>query len=403
MGRVLHLINTAGPGGAETVYLNIVDSLDRETWESVAVVPEMDWLTRRLTALGHAPILETCHGLLDFRYWLRLAQLIRKESIDVVHAHLFGPALEASLIGVLTRVPVICTLHGRGDLSPGERFKSGKFRLINRGAARVVFVSESLRRYFLEQGPLRPELTTVIPNGIDLRRFEEPYAGLKREMGIPEDRFIVGAVGNLRSVKRYDVLVRAAARLRAQSPDYFFVIVGDAPAELHAELMALRDSLGLEDALRFVGFQEEVEKYLSTFDLFALSSDSEGFSIATVQAMAAGLPIVATRCGGPEEILEHGRTGQLVPAGDPTAMADAIESLRGDAAGRASLGHAARAEVEQRFSLAAQVASYERLYQVVMRERGRGRAADRSPTGAMQPSGRPVRYRTRPAPASERR
>ncbi len=379
MGRILHLISTAGPGGAETVFLNIVDSLDRSRWESIPVVPEMDWMTERLLELGHAPILDTCRGLTDLGFWRRLARLIREESVDVIHAHLFGPTVEASLIGTLTGIPVVCTLHGKGDLSPNERFRSAKFRLINRGAARVVFVSESLRRYFLEQGPLDPAITAMIPNGIDFSRFEHDSIRTRRDLDIPEGRFIVGAVGNLRPVKRYDVLLEAAARLREQSPDYFFVIVGQAPADLHAELLALRDSLDLKEHVRFVGFQEEVEKYLSTFDLFALSSDSEGFSIATVQAMAAGLPIVATRCGGPEEILEDGRTGTLVPTGAPAAIAAAVDRLRLDPAARKALGQAARADAERRFSLAAQVASYEALYERVMRERGARRKPRPSP------------------------
>ena len=203
----------------------------------------------------------------------------------------------------------------------------------------------------------------------------------------------MGAVGNLRPVKRYDLLIRAAALLNASSPDYHFVIVGQAPPDIHSDLVALRDSLGLQNVVRFAGFQDEVEKFMSTFDLFALSSDSEGFSIATVQAMAAGLPIVATRCGGPEEILDHGRSGWLVDCGDPGTIADAIRNLRADADRRASLGRAAKAEAELRFSLASQVSSYEGLYDTVIRERLRGASEDsrafRAQSGAQGAGHRP--------------
>jgi glycosyltransferase involved in cell wall biosynthesis len=158
------------------------------------------------------------------------------------------------------------------------------------------------------------------------------------------------------------------------------VIVGQTPPALHAELIALRDALGLRESVSFTGFREDVEAALAAFDLFALTSDSEGFSIATVQAMASGLPIVATRCGGPEEILEDGRTGVLVDTGSPEQLADAIERLRHDPSARAALGRAARADADARFSLSAQVRSYERLYEAAIRERGARRRWGRGRT-----------------------
>jgi len=382
MPNVLHLINTAGPGGAETVYLGLVDTLDPRKWRSYPVVPEVHWLTEQLVARGHKPILESCRGRADLIGHLRrMAGLVRRHAIDVIHSHLWGPSVEASLLSILTGVPVVCTIHGRGDLAPDERLRNLKFRLLNRGASRVVFVSESLRRYFLEQGPLRPELTEVIPNGVDMtRHVPGAQRAAPESLGVPPGRFVVGAVGNLRPVKRYDVFLRAAAILKERSPDYFFVIVGQTPPALHAELIALRDALGLRESVSFTGFREDVEAALAAFDLFALTSDSEGFSIATVQAMASGLPIVATRCGGPEEILEDGRTGVLVDTGSPEQLADAIERLRHDPSARAALGRAARADADARFSLSAQVRSYERLYEAAIRERGARRRWGRGRT-----------------------
>lgn len=385
MPTVLHLINTAGPGGAETVFRDLVDGLPARGWKSFAVVPEFDWLTEQLVARGHEPIIEVCRGRFDLAAHLwRLARLVRRNSIDVIHSHLWGPSVEASLLGAITGIPVVCTIHGRGDLSPEERMRGLKFRILNKGASRVVFVSESLRRFFLEQGPLHPERTTVISNGIDTSLHiaggtgEGATArGARAAFGVPAgERFVVGAVGNLRPVKRYDVFLRAAALLKERSPDYFFVIVGQTPRELHAELLSLRDELGLQGHVHFTGFRNDVERAFTALDLFTITSDSEGFSIATVQAMASELPIVATRCGGPEEILEDGRTGVLVDTGSPEQLAEAIDRLRHDPEAHAALGRAARVDAEIRFSLEAQVQSYERLYETVIAER-RDRARSR--------------------------
>ena len=369
--RVLHLINTAGPGGAETVYSDIVRTLDVRRWTSYPVIPEIDleadWLGGRLRRLGLEPIFDESSNGYDIAYLTRLARRVRRERIDVIHCHLFGPTVEGALVGLLAGVPVIGTIHGRGDLMADERLRRVKFGILNRLVARVVFVSGSLRDYFLAQGSLRRGRTAVIPNGIDVAAYGRAGREEQRaELGFGPERFVVGALGNLRRVKRYDLFLRAAALLKERSPDYAFVIIGQTQSALHRELLELRDSLGLQDMVRFTDFREDVPELLAALDAFALTSDSEGFSIATVQAMATGLPVVATRSGGPEEILRDGETGVLVETGSPEAIADAVEALRRDKAGREAMGAAAGEDARKRFSLDAQVRSYEALYERVI-------------------------------------
>src|SRR5690606_33591105 len=325
-----------------------------------------------LSAAGIQPRIDSARRLYDLPFFRRLLRLVRDEGIEVIHSHLFGPTVEAGIVGMLTGVPVVGTIHGQGDLSPRERLKALKFGLIRRGVSRLVFVSDSLRDSFLAEGPFPRERTAVIPNGVDPRRHEGlDRAAARAELGVPEDAFLVGALGNLRPVKRYDLFLEAAALLRQRSPDYRFVIVGQTPPQLHGELLALRDRLGLADVVQFTGFRSDAERLLAAMDLFTVTSDSEGFSIATVQAMVSRLPVVATRCGGPEEILEYGRTGVLVHTGSAREIADAIETLRREPARRASLGEAARHAAIERYSLAAQIRAYEGLYEQVIAERGR--------------------------------
>lgn len=362
---VMHLISTGGPGGAEMVYINLVTEFDSQGVSCLPVVAWEDWLTDELRIRGFSPVVDASKSRFDFGYISRLVRLVREQSIDVIHAHLFGPGVEASIVGMITGVPVICTIHGRGDLLPNERLKGLKFALLNRGLARAVFVSDSLRDYFLEQGPLRPERTAVIPNGVTIDGTRTAAGAAMLPSSVRPGAFVVAAVGNLREVKRYDILIRAAAILKERA-DYQFVIAGQGEHELLTRYQNLAAELGVADSVQFLGFVDDVDGILEAADLFALTSDSEGFSIATVQAMAHGLPVVASRCGGPEEILEEGRTGLLFDTGAPEQLADLITTLRTDPVRREALGSAARLAARTRFSLEAQIDSYRALYHEVI-------------------------------------
>ena len=361
---VLHVINTGGPGGAETVCLNLARYADRTRWQPIVVVPDEGWITRALRdagvevhVMGHAS-----HSDMP-GYLLGLSKLISRRRVDLVHSHLFGPTYVSGLLGVLRRRPVVGTIHGEGDVSPDERFRRAKFALVNRGVCRLVFVSEALRRRFLEFGSLRPELTAVVSNGVDVAAFErDGNRSFRRALGVSESDYLVGAVGNLRPAKGYDVLLDAAARLTARAPHTRFVIVGQGGDDLETALLAQRHRLGLDERVIFAGFQSDVRRVLSSLDTFVLSSRSEGFSISTVEAMAAGIPVVATRCGGPEDILEHDRTGLLVPNGSADAIATAIERLQTDPSLRERLAINARAAAADRFGVQAQARAYEAIY-----------------------------------------
>lgn len=352
------------------MFLRLATGLDRERWHSIPMVPEVDWLTHELTRAGAGPRIDAARSRFDFGFFRRLTRLIREERVEVIHSHLFGPTVEAGILSMMTGVPVIGTIHGIGDLSPKEKLTALKFGILRRGIARLVFVSESLRADFLDRCSFPIERTAVIPNGVD----PADHAGsrdesVRAEFGIPEDAFLVGALGNLRPVKRYDLFLRAAALLVRSDPRYRFLIVGQDSEPLHGELLRLRSELGLDETVLFTGFRADVERILTAYDLFTITSDREGFSIATIQAMASGLPVVATRCGGPEEILEDGVTGLLVPTGDPERLAQAIDDLRLNPALRSALAAAGRESARARFSIHSQIALYDRLYESAIAER----------------------------------
>lgn len=365
MRRVLHLIETGGPGGAETVFLELASGLASVGWEPVVAVPWKGWLYETLCARGLAPRLLPTHGSFDVHYLLGITGLLRRERIDLVQAHLLAPAVYGSVAAVLAGgVPVVSTFHGTPDVVSGTGYRSIKFRIVDRRVNRSVFVSESLRQSFLATHPLSPGRTRVIYNGIDAGVFRPGKdASLRNELGIGAADVLVGAVGNIRTPKAYPVLLRAAAILRQRGRPYHFAIVGEGEGSLLQELLQLRRDLGLDDAVTFTGLRSRVDRIMLNFDLYVLSSSSEGFSLTTVQAMACGLPVVATRCGGPEEIIDDGVTGLLVPPESPESLADAIDRLIADPGARARMGRAARERVEERFTLDAMIANYAGLYQ----------------------------------------
>ena len=184
---------------------------------------------------------------------------------------------------------------------------------------------------------------------------------IRREHGIPDEGILVGALGNVRAAKDFRTLLRAAAEL-AEDRRLHFAVVGERTEPLYGELLQLRDQLGLSDRVSFWGFRSDVPDVMAAFDVLAISSSSEGFSLAAIQAMAAGTPVVATRSGGPEQIITDEKDGLLVPAGSPVDLAQAVRRLAKEPALGIRLADAARQTATERYSLSAMIESYQGLY-----------------------------------------
>jgi len=362
MKRVLHLIDTTGPGGAETVFLSLIRGLPRDEWESIPIVQGSGWVQDSLRAGGYDPPVVPSQRPLDIGYVRDLRRTIRDKNIDLVHGHLLSSALYGGLAARLAGVPMVATLHGIPDLQ-GSRLK---YEIIRRLVNRIVFVSQSLRDHAISNTPLKAGNSSVIHNGIDLRDFH-PRGREQQHMGDPGAPLLIGAVGNIRALKDYPTFLQAAALVEAAAPGRCrFVIAGETNAPLFSELMELRQTLGLEKNLEFLGFRADIASFLRTLDIFVLSSSSEGFSIATIQAMATGVPVVATRSGGPEEIIQHGETGFLVSTESPRELAEGILSLVCDPGLMSQLGRDGRRQVESNFSLDAMIRGYDRLYREIL-------------------------------------
>jgi glycosyltransferase involved in cell wall biosynthesis len=370
MKTIFHVIETIGPGGAETVFIQLATRDSDDQFRNIAALPGRGWVGDTLIAEGLTPLdlpISRDRPAVDFALYRNLVRLIRENKVDLLHSHAFGISVYACLAGLRTGIPVVCTLHGELDLGLTRRWRRIKIAILRRGASKIVLVSNHMRDRLLAESKIPVEQTAVVYNGVDCELHAgAPNHAFRAELGISSDCFLFGAVGNVRILKSYDNLLRAAAIAVKANPKLRVAVVGEASGPLYEGLLQLRAELGLQDIVYFAGFRTDITRPLQSFDGFVLSSKSEGFSIATVQAMASGLPVIATRSGGPEEIITDGVDGLLVPRADPDALAAAMLGLAGDGNLRAKLGKAARASARAKFSLATMLESYEEIYDAAL-------------------------------------
>jgi glycosyltransferase involved in cell wall biosynthesis len=298
---------------------------------------------------------------------LRLARLLRARGVALVHVNDSDDAAIAALACRLVDIP--CVAHMRSEMAPG---KFRKLRL--QWPDLLMAVSEGVRQKAI-QGGLSPERIVTVYSGVDPGRVRATGEGrrIRQAYGLSPETLVIGSVANIAPKKGYDVLIRAVAKARGEIDDLACLLIGADDHGMRAGLERLGDSLGLDGRLRFAGFQEEVVPYLDAMDLFVLASVDEGFGIVLLEAMACGRPVIATVVDGPPEIVEDGRSGLLVPPGDPEALAKALVELLLDPSRRASLGAYGRGRVETVFSLDSQMRTLTGLYDHLLREQGAGR------------------------------
>jgi glycosyltransferase involved in cell wall biosynthesis len=185
---------------------------------------------------------------------------------------------------------------------------------------------------------------------------------LKQELGLSDSAPLVGTIGNIRESKGYEYLIQSAKLVLEKVPNVLFLIVGEKEEKLFRYLSQLTDRLGLGERIKFLGFREDVADCLNILDIFILSSTTEGFSIATVEAMSLAKPVVVTDCGGPGEIVIDKQTGFLVPPRDPESLAEKIILLLENKKLREEMGKKAQIWVRKKFSLEENIKNYELLY-----------------------------------------
>jgi len=365
--RVLYVLNDLTVGGAQRALLAQAAGLDRARFdvhvaslELVAggpLAPEfraagvtVHTLARPGEAFGLAPF--------------RLHALVRRLRPDVVHTHLAAAGIAGRIAAHACGVrQVLSTLH---NVSDWEERRRHPLRVLDRAtlrlATRICAVSDAVRAAAARVSPRLAARTVTLYNGVDLERFAAARAGRDRaraHLGLAPADFVVATVARLEPCKGIDTLLRAAARAVHEEPSLQLLVVGDGSDRDRLEQLA--ESLGIAAWVTFTGTRDDVPELLVAADLFAMPSHTEGLGVAAIEALAAGLPVLASNVGGLPEIVEDGRCGRLLPVGDVAAWATAIAAAALGPATREAWRAATAARV-RRFSIDASVAALEALY-----------------------------------------
>lgn len=348
---IFQMIDGLSTGGAERLQVVFAKEARRRGLKHAVVSLGKDGdsqYLRELRALGTTVYCYPTKRILDFENLHRLIRLFRSERPDILHTHLTYSNILGSVVARLTGIPAVATLHSTGveERLRAPRTESAEAFALRYVVRQIIACGPAVARYFrsnIKDGPI-----TVIPNAVD----DVPQISLqerdvlRRQIIGDLDRFIIISVGRLESPKGYKDLLDAFSVLRASYPAAFLAIVGG--GHLKDELEQKIKELSLSEDARLLGWRSDVPKLLQASDMFVLASHWEGLPVAILEAMSAGLPIVATDVGDVAWTLDS--AGVIVPPRQPGMLAGAVSNLMDDPARLQSLGRAARSRIEKTFS-----------------------------------------------------
>jgi sugar transferase (PEP-CTERM/EpsH1 system associated) len=366
----MHVLHRLDTGGLENGVVNLINHMPHDSYRHMvlALTEVTDFRSRiqrddvECIALHKPP----GHGV---RLYSRVSRLMRERRPAIVHTRNLGP-LEMQVPAWLSRVPIrIHGEHGRelDDLDGTSKYHQRLRRLYAPFVGCYVALSRDLAGYLQGSVRIAPERVVQIYNGVDATKFRPVNGERIVVAGCPFEtprHWLVGTVGRMRGVKDQTTLAHAFVRAIARNPDLKdrmrLVLVGEGP--LRASSQAILDDAGMGALAWLPGERDDVPELMRGLDCFVLPSLAEGISNTILEAMATGLPVIATGVGGNAELVSHGRTGEIVPAADPDALARALVAMARSPERSAAMGREGRIEVERRFSLSAMVGAYQELY-----------------------------------------
>ncbi len=369
--RVLHVIDSLDLGGAQTFLLGLVKHLDRSRYlPEVACMHGTGVYTEAFEKEG-INVQSLSPGKFPPLYLPNFWRLMRHGRHDILHFHLFGANLCAKPLAVLSGHRGII-VHDQCNDASRERnpLLLMADALANRGASRVIAVSGSIRRYLLDREDLPDSAVEMIPNGVDASEFS-PVDPECREvcriaLGLPLDCLVIGGVGRLVTQKNFALFLEVAACVVADHPGVMFVIAGTGPLE--GELRKQAVALGLGDAVRFLGHVVDRPSLYHALDALLLTSNFEGTPMTLLEAMACGVPVIASSVDGIAEVCTDGLDALLVPGQDSRRYVEAIERVISDREYAGLLGVKARVKMLNHYEIGGLARRIEEIYDEVLSE-----------------------------------
>lgn len=358
--RILHLVENLNLGGAERVVISLVlqQVADGHDCRVVCLFESGD-LANELRQAGVAVTPCNKNPGLDFKALWRLRKILRQTRPQVMHSHNVMPHYYGVLAALGAPMRRINTRHGMGDFLDNRRQRL-LYRLSLVMTDYVCCVCNAARYQFVRSSVVPPDKAVTVFNGISINPVKEPKGCLRRELGLAPGARVIGTVGRLNPAKDHITLIMAFEDLAERDESLHLVLVGDGGER--AKLTALATDSRYHERIHFLGARSDVPRLLPDFSLFVLSSLTEGFSVALIEAGAAGVPMLATNVGGNAEILADGR-GRLVPPRDSVALADAARAMLDDHAGTAAMREAAQRWISRHCTVNAMAHRYYRVYE----------------------------------------
>jgi glycosyltransferase involved in cell wall biosynthesis len=360
---VLQLIGELTCGGAETIVVKLTNALRKENWEIIVSARKDGPMSEYLDSKSDVVFLNK-KVTIDFKYIRDLVLLIKSKKIDVIHSHLFGNDLYGFVAAKITHRPIIQTIHGMDSIRSKKRILA--YSMMAPFVDKIVTVADSLRNEMLKIASINEDKICTIHNGINIvDKFPQSSChSLKDELELLDCYPIVGAVGTVKAVKGYDILIDAFSRISRQYPKAKLLIVGDYSVNTvyKEQLDSLVASHGLKERVAFTGYRQDAYRFFSIFDIYVLPSRSEGLSVALLEAMSYKKPLIATCVGDNTKILRNEETGLLIEPEDSAALSESILRLLRDKNFANYLGTNAARTVQEEYTIDRMIEMYKSLY-----------------------------------------
>jgi len=365
--KVMHILHTLGTAGLQKGVVNLANHLNSMDFEiSICCLEESGVFEKRLNPGTKVFVMNKPPGF-DYTLPLRLAKLFRREKTMIVHTHNFGTYLYGAIGAKLAWGPKV--VHGEHGslLQPSEG--KPKDLIIRRYLSYVTDVihtmSADLKHALVRMTMINPKKIITILNGVELEKFKRaPNPRFRVMLGMQLEDLVIGSTGRIAPVKNFELLIRVIPEVNRAGIYPKVLFVGDGPSL--PNLKSLTKEYHLEEQILFLGDRSDVPELLNMMDIFVLPSFSEGLSNSILEAMATGLPVIATDVGGNPELVVHNETGFLFPSEDAATLTKRILELAGDAEKKHRMGALGRKRVEELFTLERMMQNYEQLYRNVL-------------------------------------